>query len=135
MPLRAFAEQAVLQRDALVCEVRRSNSGRGSRTDALRVGGRPAGVDTADSRLLREVRAGRSADRAPVREHGAGSSGARGGVARRGIWGSEVLQPRVRWLHTDGLPARGKGADGGTAGAMGQLDLSIGGRRRSPGGP
>ena len=69
VPVRAFAEQAVLLGDALVRQLRRSGVRPGADAVHLRVVRRAAGIDPDDSAVLREVRPGRPDARSDLCEH------------------------------------------------------------------
>ena len=83
LPLRPLAEQAVLQRHALVRGVPRPGPRRGP--DPVRVGRRTARADPDDPPALREARARRRPARPAVRQHGPRSPAARGRRDRRGL--------------------------------------------------
>ena len=77
LPLRPLAEQAVLQRHALVRRVPRPGPAR--RPDPVRVGRRPARADPDDPAALREARPRRRSSRPAVRRHETRGSPGRGG--------------------------------------------------------
>ena len=121
VPLRAFAEQAVLQRHALVHRLPRPGLRRRPRPIAVRVGGRPAGAEPDDPALLREVRARRPAARAALRAHVPGPpasasppGSARSSAARR------AYTEKLRRLRPDALPARRQGPHRGEARPLGR---------------
>ena len=84
VPVRALAEQAVLQRHALVRRLQGSRARPRPRADAVRVVRRTPRAHADDAHLLREARPRGSAARAAVRQHVAGpsASASRAGSAR-----------------------------------------------------
>ena len=84
MPLRALAEQAILQWHALVCRVPRSGRRGGHEPTLFEwAGGLPA-LTRMTQAVLREARAGRPAACAAVRGHAARPAAAPGRMAGRG---------------------------------------------------
>ena len=76
LPVRSLAEQAVLQRYALVRRVPRSGPPARRGADPVRVGGRAARADPDDPPAVRKARARRRPARAAIRHHGARAPGA-----------------------------------------------------------
>ena len=121
LPLRPLAEQAVLQRHALVRGLPRPGP-RHRRPDPVRVGRRPARADPDDPAALREARPRRHSarqhgPRAAVRHHGARCPAARGGRHR----GSLRRAPGPRCAAA-------------AAGVHGRTASPLGGARRQGGG-
>ena len=117
LPLRPFAEQAVLQRHALVRRLPGPPAQR--RAEPVRVGRWLHRAAADDPHLLREARARGPAAGAAVRQHGAGSSRACGGVAGRDVRRTRSLHRDLRRLRPHGLPAPREGPQGGTAARAG----------------
>src|SRR5499427_6080725 len=84
VPVRAFAEQAVLQRHALVRGLHRPHVPARPRADAVRVGGRAARAHPGKPAAVRKARAGRPDACRGVRPDAAGPAAAAGRLAGRG---------------------------------------------------
>ena len=136
VPVRALAEQAVLQRHALVRRVQRPGAAARPRADPVRARRRPSPADPDDQAAVRAARARRSAAGPAVRGDPAGGGGAAGGLDRRGVRRPALPRRGTRRPAAGDRPRSGRAADRGAAGPVGRPDWPrrAGGRaaRRPP---
>ena len=132
MDARPRTQETEHERERRPRRAGQSGTAGGPRADALRVGRRLAGSAADDPDLLRKVRPRGPAACAALRGDGTRPSGARCGVAGRGLRRPAFVQRALRRLRPHGLAAHRKGAPRRAACPLGPSALQVRGRRALP---